>query len=76
MKKKIFIILLASMCILAGCSQHAKKVTKSIHKPTQLTSKKKKVKESDKITQIINKMTLDEKIGQLYFAHSTGTLCK
>lgn len=72
MKKKIFIILLASMCILAGCSQHAKKVTKSIHKPTQLTSKKKKVKESDKITQIINKMTLDEKIGQLYFAHSTG----
>lgn len=71
MKKKILLItLMAAGLALAGCSRQIKKASRPSTKTSQ--SSKKKASQPDKITQIMNKMTLDEKIGQLYFAHSTG----
>lgn len=66
--------LLASALLgLAGCSYSTNKTSKSNTKVKQSSlTKKLHIKKADKITRILNKMTLDEKIGQLYFAHSTG----
>ena len=61
---------MAAGLALAGCSRQIKKASRPSTKTSQ--SSKKKASQPDKITQIMNKMTLDEKIGQLYFAHSTG----
>lgn len=74
MKKRIFfIILLVSIYFLTSCSLQTKSISKPENKSSSITSKnKKESKKIDKIQQIINKMTLNEKIGQLYFAHSTG----
>ncbi|MDF4142290.1 glycoside hydrolase family 3 N-terminal domain-containing protein [Lactobacillus kefiranofaciens] len=72
-KKTLFFITLASAILLVtGCSHEVKKVSKSSNKTSQVAKPKKKTKKPDRIKQIMSKMTLDEKIGQLYFAHSTG----
>lgn len=72
MKKNLvfFVALVSSTLLLVGCSRQIKKISK----PTRQTSQsiKKQSTQPDKIKQIMSKMTLDEKIGQLYFAHSTG----
>ncbi|WP_308557874.1 glycoside hydrolase family 3 N-terminal domain-containing protein [uncultured Lactobacillus sp.] len=73
MKKKIlfFTALTAVALIAAGCSHQIKSNAKSFSSKKIKVIKKKKKKPS-KIDRIFKHMTLDEKIGQLYFAHSTG----
>lgn len=72
MKKKIlFFTALAAVALLAaGCSHQVKSTAKSSSSKTKVIKKKKK--KPSKIDRILEHMTLDEKIGQLYFAHSTG----
>lgn len=65
--KKVICLLLAASAILAGCTQ--KKITTNVSHKSRT---KKTIKKPDKITQIMKKMTFDQKIGQLYFAHSSG----
>lgn len=69
----IIILSLAILLCLSACSpiKHTVKPTTTV---TKSKSKKtvKKIKKVDKYHRIIKKMTLNEKIGQLYFAHSTG----
>lgn len=61
--RKLICILFVAAAILAGCSQK---------KSTTKSTNKKPAPKPDKITTIMKNMTLDQKIGQLYFAHSTG----
>lgn len=76
MKHKLLsttLLLIGTLFILSGCSHSANKIVKTNTKTKQSSSPKKHNKKKiDKITRILNKMTLDEKLGQLYFAHSTG----
>ena len=76
MKHKLLsttLLLIGALFILSGCSHSANKIVKTNTKTKQSSSPKKHNKKKiDKITRILNKMTLDEKLGQLYFAHSTG----
>lgn len=76
MKHKLLsttLLLIGTLFILSGCSHSANKIVKINTKTKQSSSPKKHNKKKiDKITRILNKMTLDEKLGQLYFAHSTG----
>ena len=76
MKHKLLsttLLLIGALFILSGCSHSANKIVKTNTKTKQSSSPKKhNKKKTDKITRILNKMTLDEKLGQLYFAHSTG----
>lgn len=65
MKKKKFIcILLVASAFLAGCAQ--KKIS------TPKSNSKRAVQKPEVIDKKIKSMTLDQKIGQLYFAHSSG----
>ena len=71
MKKKVLILTaLAATALLITSYQH--QVNASGKANVKSTSIKKKTKKPNKIDRIIKHMTLDEKIGQLYFAHSTG----
>lgn len=71
MKKKVLILTaLAATALLITGYQH--QVNASGKANVKSTSIKKKTKKPNKIDRIIKHMTLDEKIGQLYFAHSTG----
>ena len=76
MKHKLLsttLLLIGALFILSGCSHSANKIVKTNTKTKQSSSPKKHNKKKiDKITRILNKMTLDEKLGQLYFAYSTG----
>lgn len=71
MNKKIlfFTTLTITALLIAGCTHQSHPTTKISSKRSVIINKKKK---PNKIVKIINHMTLDEKIGQLYFAHSTG----
>jgi len=71
MKKKYLIIgILTGAALLAACSLRSNKG----NKPAPKNRKIKTVNQTkpDKVTRILKNMTLNEKIGQLYFAHSTG----
>lgn len=75
MKHKLLsttLLLIGTLFILSGCSHSANKIVKTNTKTKQSSSPKNIIRKIDKITRILNKMTLDEKLGQLYFAHSTG----
>lgn len=76
MKHKLLcpvLLLTGVLLILSGCSQSADQAPVSRVKVNHSIKKKKtKRKKTDKITKILNQMTLDQKIGQLYFAHSSG----
>ena len=76
MKHKLLsttLLLIGALFILSGCSHSANKIVKTNTKTKQSSSPQKHNKKKiDQITRILNKMTLDEKLGQLYFAHSTG----
>lgn len=67
-----FIALVTGSLLLVSCSHQVKKISQSTNHTHQTLKKKNIPKKTDKIRQIMSKMTLDEKIGQLYFAHSTG----
>lgn len=74
MKKKFWLIttLSATFMLLAACSTKTQTV-KSSNVSIKSSSKKiKETKNNDKYLKMIKKMSLDEKIGQLYFAHSDG----
>ena len=78
MKKNLLFLsaFVCGMLLITGCSHQARKISKSSSKSSQVVKKKKRPKKPDKIKQMMNKMTLDEKIGQLYFAHSTGNFAQ
>lgn len=71
MKKKVLILtaLAATALLITGYQHQVNAIGKANVKSTSI---KKKTKKPNKIDRIIKRMTLDEKIGQLYFAHSTG----
>lgn len=72
MKKKALILTAlaaTTLLLITGCQYQVNESGKTIVKSTSI---KKKTKKPNKIDRIIKHMTLDEKIGQLYFAHSTG----
>lgn len=69
MKKKLLILTaLATTALLITCCQHQIKAN-SRTTNFKTTAVKKK---TNKIDLILKHMTLNKKIGQLYFAHSTG----
>ena len=78
MKKNLLFLsaFVCGMLLITGCSHQARKISKSSSKSSQVVKKKKRPKKPDKIKQMMSKMTLDEKIGQLYFAHSTGNFAQ
>lgn len=72
MKKKVLILTAlaaTALLLITGCQYQVNESGKTIVKSTSI---KKKTEKPNKIDRIIKHMTLDEKIGQLYFAHSTG----
>lgn len=72
MKKKVIALTLLALLLLAACTKNSVKQSKNSHSTVKTIKVKKKKAKSDRIKQIIKKMSLSQKIGQLYFIHSTG----
>lgn len=69
MKKKLLILtaLATTALLITGCQHQIKANSRTTNFKTTAVKKK-----NNKIDLILKHMTLNEKIGQLYFAHSTG----
>ena len=69
MKKKLLILtaLVTTALLITGCQHQIKADSRTTNFKTTAVKKK-----TNKIDLILKHMTLNEKIGQLYFAHSTG----
>lgn len=69
MKKKLLILtaLATTALLITGCQHQIKANSRTTNFKTTAVKKK-----TNKIDLILKHMTLNEKIGQLYFAHSTG----
>ncbi|GAA3639098.1 glycoside hydrolase family 3 N-terminal domain-containing protein [Lactobacillus hamsteri] len=69
-KRYIYLTILISISLLiSGCTKQRNEKKRN---STNILKIQKNKKKPDKVQKILNAMSLDEKIGQLYFIHSNG----